>query len=302
MTNNLFRKDLVLVIIVCFVGASVFPNICGNVQVKDEYRNLNSEELITIDDFLDQENGDVPHHNFYGVLFPHLMAQSFKPTFNTLTRVELGIRRSVGHTGDLIVSIRDSKNGDNLTSITIPVTSIPFVHLGTWVIFDFPNITVTPEEEYYIMWMQTSEEFGTGWGIDQDANYPRGQMWVVWSNGTWVSMHFNDMVFRTYGYNHEGPIIEIEDVNGGFRTSSIITNTGIGTAYDVEWSIDLDGGFLLAGRHSEGVIEELAGGESKTVSQKSLFGIGSVAITVNADDVTESASGFVLGPLVLGVG
>jgi hypothetical protein len=91
-------------------------------------------------------------------------------------------------------------------------------------------------------------------------------------------------------------------INGGFRVSATITNTGTSTLTNVEWSIDLEGGILLAGKHTEDVIEELAGGESKTVSQKSLFGIGSVGITVSASDVTETASGFILGPLALGVG
>jgi len=98
------------------------------------------------------------------------------------------------------------------------------------------------------------------------------------------------------------PTVTIAGVSGGFRVSATITNTGVETVYNVPWSIDLTKGFILVGRHTEDVIEELQGGESKTVTQKSLFGIGTTNIIVTAGSATETASGFVLGPLVLGVG
>jgi hypothetical protein len=100
----------------------------------------------------------------------------------------------------------------------------------------------------------------------------------------------------------EGGNIEIR-ISGGFRVSATITNTGTSTLTDVKWSIDLTGGWIiLQGQHTEDEIPELAADESKTVSQTSLFGIGPVTITVTANGATETASGFVLGPLALGVG
>jgi len=52
---------------------------------------------------------------------------------------------------------------------------------------------------------------------------------------------------------------------------------------------------------SDGTISTHEAGESETVRLDSLFGIGNTVITVTAGDVTKQATGFILGPLVLGV-
>ena len=95
--------------------------------------------------------------------------------------------------------------------------------------------------------------------------------------------------------------LEIESINGFFRVSADIKNTGETTATNVEWSIDLEGGLILAGDHSDGVIDELAPGATKTIRQTTLYGIGMTTITVTVGDNTKQATAFILGPLVLGV-
>ena len=90
-------------------------------------------------------------------------------------------------------------------------------------------------------------------------------------------------------------------IQGGFRVSAVIKNNGTATAYDVPWSIDLAGGLILAGSHTEGVIDELAPGATETIRQSTLYGIGRTTITVTAGDTTKQATGFILGPLVLNV-
>jgi hypothetical protein len=69
----------------------------------------------------------------------------------------------------------------------------------------------------------------------------------------------------------------------------------------LNWSIDLDGGLIFAGEHTEGVIPELAPGATVTIRQTTLYGIGNTVITVTAGDATKQATGFILGPLVLNV-
>ena len=91
----------------------------------------------------------------------------------------------------------------------------------------------------------------------------------------------------------------IIEIHGGFRISAAITNTG--TLTDVPWSIDLEGGLIVAGAHTEGVIPELAPGATATILQSTLYGIGKTTITVTAGDTTKQATGFILGPLVLNV-
>ena len=95
------------------------------------------------------------------------------------------------------------------------------------------------------------------------------------------------------------PLITI-DVSGGFGVKATISNTGSEAAENVDWSIDLSG-LVFLGKHAEGTIPSLAPGESTTVSPGFVLGIGPTTVTVTAGGVTKTASGFVLGPLVLGL-
>jgi len=93
----------------------------------------------------------------------------------------------------------------------------------------------------------------------------------------------------------------VDEILGGFRVSARIKNNGTSSAYDVNWSIELEGGFIIIGGSSEGVISELVPGETKTIRQTTLYGIGRTTITVTVGDATKQANGFILGPLVLNV-
>ena len=95
------------------------------------------------------------------------------------------------------------------------------------------------------------------------------------------------------------PLITI-DVSGGFGVKATISNTGSEAAENVDWSIDLSG-LVFLGKHAEGTIPSLAPGESTTVSPGFVLGIGPTTVTVTAGGATKTASGFVLGPLVLGL-
>jgi len=97
------------------------------------------------------------------------------------------------------------------------------------------------------------------------------------------------------------PVISIDEINGGKLVNATITNTGTATATNVVWTIDLSGGLIFSGGHATGVISELPVGTSETVELLSLFGIGKTTITVTAYGVTKQASGFMLGPWVLGL-
>ena len=97
--------------------------------------------------------------------------------------------------------------------------------------------------------------------------------------------------------------ILVKEIHGGFRVYIDIENIGDETAYDVPWSIDLEGGLIFIGGNSGGTIDVLDPGEETTVRQKSLFGIGhNVEITVTAGVSSKKAiASWILGPLVLGV-
>jgi PKD repeat protein len=97
------------------------------------------------------------------------------------------------------------------------------------------------------------------------------------------------------------PVIEIGTISGGFGVSAKITNTGTAAASDVPWLINVSGGVILTGSHTSNVINELAVNDTTAIKSLGLWGIGSITITVEADDVNKHATAFLLGPLVLGV-
>lgn len=118
----------------------------------------------------------------------------------------------------------------------------------------------------------------------------RGMVWVDTRNGD------KDIYYSGF----EAAVISIESISGGFGVKATVSNIGAAPAKNVKWSIDIDG-FVIIGKHSEGTIDTLNPGESKTVGPTLVLGFGPVTITAKADGATKTASGFMLGPLVLGV-
>lgn len=116
-----------------------------------------------------------------------------------------------------------------------------------------------------------------------------GAVWTDTRNGN------ADVYFNTFPV----PVLTV-DVSGGFGVKATVSNVGTAAAENVPWSIELTG-LVFIGAKKEGTITSLAPGESTTIKSGLVFGIGPTTITVTAGGVTETKSGFILGPLVLGV-
>ena len=84
---------------------------------------------------------------------PYLGAQSFKPSMENLTNVQLWFFKAGTPPDDIeiTVSIRDALNGTDLTAKTINADDVGITGSGTWVYFNFDDIIVIPEETYYIV-------------------------------------------------------------------------------------------------------------------------------------------------------
>ncbi len=141
------------------------------------------------------------------------VAQEFKPTKEDLTAVALyffNYNDSATSGTNIIVSIRESLDGVDLTTKTINADDKNIRKKGKWVMFDFDDITVIPEETYYIVcyasdgvlyesycWLfdvNNKYERGIGWASDDS-----GETWYdledVWGNPEFLEL---DLCFITY--------------------------------------------------------------------------------------------------------
>ena len=161
--------------------------------------------------------------------------------------------------------------------------------------FDFQDISVDIDETYYIIascycgFYDFPDNQCYAWCYDIDDVYPRGALWVKFE-GIWTKGDYADFCFETYSSHVELPKIEIKSITGGFKVSAKVSNSG-GTATNIDWSINLDGGFILMGGYSDGIIPSLQTGESETIPLDSLFGIGTTTITVVAGEETKQTGG-----------
>jgi hypothetical protein len=151
----------------------------------------------------------------YGMILspPNLNAQSFKPTIETLTHIELWLYKNGNPTSGIEITacIREEINGTDLASKTINADDVG-IGQGTWVSFNFDDITVIPEETYYIICYANGGTPGWNcysWLFDIGDKYPRGEAWHSNDSGaTWVTLwewfeyspewEEPDLCFKTY--------------------------------------------------------------------------------------------------------
>lgn len=386
------KINIIFIIIALLLVAFFTNTICKSIITNFDNSNMNIKKSYIPFDYPDQWNTN--SNSEWGVPSPEKLAQSFQPTRNILTRVELYCWRMNLSSGTIKISIRNNLYGLDLTARTKSVTSIPYGDWtnSAWVEFDFPDISVTPEQTYYIVWEPSSTDSGnlTYWRNQAPGTYNKGTFWW-YDGGTWYS-NATDFTFRTYGINNSAPTVSItypeneeniansititgiaqdldgneqleevsiridneswitangttnwsyywdsrtvedgfhtlyarsfdgylysdedfvivnvsnsggiivNEILGDFRVSAVIENTGSETIYNIPWSIEMEGGTFLAGEYSEGFIPELEAGNSMTLRQFTLFGVGNTIITVTADINQKQATAFILGPLVL---
>jgi len=84
------------------------------------------------------------------------------------------------------------------------------------------------------------------------------------------------------------PILEMGNITGGFRVDAVIRNRGTDVT-GVDWSITLDGGFILMGKETSGRIILIPVGEEVTFSSKLILGFGKTLITVSAEKIGVSS-------------
>jgi len=132
-------------------------------------------------------------------------AQNFTPTLETLTKVELYMKKLGTPDFDLTVELReDSIDGTLLDTITMNPGD--FSSDWEWIELDFDDISVTPDTEYFVVLNPPptglTTTFGYGWGYALGDMYDDGSLWFTRTSGSfWLDLpSMYDYTFRTYGY------------------------------------------------------------------------------------------------------
>lgn len=231
----------------------------------------------------------------------YIWAQSFKPTLNMLTRVELMIGKgSSTTTYDLTVGIRDDLNGSDITSVSLPASDID--DNISWVEFDFPNIIVTPNSTYYIVssTVNVTDNFYK-FGYQMYSSYLNGTLYQTINEGTTWTPHqggINDMTFNTYGIDTTATNLSLT-ITGGIGVIINTKNVGDFDATNVKTHVTITGGIFGRINISKDV-------ESATLTIADVLpfktqplGLGPITIIAttradNAAQVTKTAEGFIL--------
>jgi hypothetical protein len=139
----------------------------------------------------------------YGAWHGIQLAQSFKPTMNTLTKVSLLLFK-YGEPKGLWVSIRSDLNDRDLTTAYISGDDINNEVLGIWYEFNFPEIELIPGQDYYIICSIEGRVNGSAifWLYGDNNPYSEGRPWYTY-NWTWEEFNIPnknnaDFCFKTY--------------------------------------------------------------------------------------------------------
>ena len=273
------KKIIVLATLIMFVLSGL-----GAGGTYSHENNL-QKELMFNEDQLDQfqetmTEAAIPVGNFPVPENPPVYiqaAQSFVPSLNVISMVELYIGKNSTATLPLVVSIREELTESDLTSVEIYPEDVPTEDYD-WVECNFNDISLEIGTTYYIVTLtdNVTDNF-YAWGANNiSESYPYGCMWISLDEGdTWTNESLNsyqsnpeefvyqgyqqlfeenvtwDMCFRTYGRDNVLP--DAPNINGE-------TNGKAGKEYDyvisgsdansdevyveVDWGDDTSSGLL----------------------------------------------------------
>ncbi len=299
------KNILPLLVVVIFVLSGL-----GAVAI-----SIDEKTVYTLyEDELDQyqtevtENTTVPIGQIFlneTTIFNIQVAQSFIPTKEIITRVEILIGKNATTTYPLIVSIRKELAEEDLVSIEVDPDQVPTEDFD-WVFADFDDIHITTGETYYIVAIteNTTDNFYAWNGNNDSESYPYGCFWYsiddgdTWSNESSSSNQNNmakyvyqhnkprfdenitwDLCFKTYGRDNLAP--EAPSIDGQ-------TQGNTGTLYDyILNAVDPDGDdvkyIIDWGDENSEQTDFNASGENVTLSH-SWSEKGTYIIKVKAED------------------
>lgn len=186
-------------------------NALTSLEILNDAETLSAyhPSALLIEDMLDQQQ-PVASGFSWGVSDDRILAQSFIPTLNVLTRVQIRMFR-LGDPDSIKISIRSNLSGQDLTSARVNAELIP--SSTNWITFDVSDIAINPGQPYYIIWEPSGSIFNTTtfyWDLADKNPYEPGEAWTYWK--TWENLDIStiedpDFCFKTYGIINDPPSI-----------------------------------------------------------------------------------------------
>jgi len=227
----------------------------------------------------------------------YVVAQSFTPTKDLLTRVQILIARNNSTTHDFTLALHDNLTHASLASVNVPASQVLVANFS-WVEFDFPKTLVTAGKLYYLVASTVNAtENWYAWGIQMANVYPNGSAFWTTNNGVnWNEEPDIDAAFMTYGTQATTLNLTIK---GGIGVHVITKNAGSFNATNVKTQATITGGILKLVNISQSVELGLLGSSEVLSLDAVPLGLGSLTITAttqadNAVSVTKSAHGIIL--------
>ena len=133
-------------------------------------------------------------------------AQSFTPTIDTLTKLEIFLRKFGTPEFNLTVELReDTIDGTLLDILSFTPAEVP--SSWEWFELDFTDVLVQPGTDYFIVCPPApsgvTTSFGFEWGYAFGNQYDDGSFWFTRDGGgLWRDLPtMYEFAFRTYGYD-----------------------------------------------------------------------------------------------------
>jgi len=191
-----------------------------------------------------------------------------------------------------------------------PNTPSGSTHGVTFVSYTY-TVTVPAEPEGQQVYMQW--DFGNGNRSDIQGPFTSGaqaQVSYVWRDPGVYNLRvqaqdvngskskWSDPLAVTINLK---PRLNVTAVKGGLGVRVTVKNTVNQTVNHIAWTINFKAPMILISLNTGGVISFIDGGQEATVKCGALIGFGALTIDITAGDATATATGFLLGPFVLGV-
>jgi len=171
--------------------------------ISEDYQGKTNFTTKTMDIITDTELLDQKQENFqsYNKIYSYYKsAQSFKPSYDILTKIELFVSKSGNPTDDLSLSVRSSLMGPDLATYNVSVNCIS----GSmdWIEFDINDFELNSGNTYYLILKTKSSSWNHyyRWGKSYSDCYSLGWLYKYYGY-SWQSYITQDFCFRTYGYN-----------------------------------------------------------------------------------------------------